>query len=92
MPMQASEVLAYLEDLAEKLGVEVIYAKLAGEDFPVKSGLCRVRGIPKIFLDRSESLEKRIEVLAKALSTFDTEGIYVRPHIRSILDRARESS
>jgi hypothetical protein len=92
MPMQASEILAYLEDLAEKLGVEVIYAKLAGEDFPVKSGLCRVRGLPKIFLDRSESLEKRIEVLAKALSTFDTEGIYLRPHIRGILEQARRSS
>ena len=92
MPMQTSEILAYLEDLAEKLGVEVIYAKLAGEDFPVKSGLCRVRGLPKIFLDRSESLEKRIEILAKALSTFDTEGIYLRPHIRGILEQARRSS
>jgi hypothetical protein len=92
MPMQTSEILSYLEDLAEKLGVEVIYAKLAGDDFPVKSGLCRVRGLPKIFLDRSETLEKRIEVLAKALSTFDTEGIYLRPHIRGILEQARRSS
>ena len=90
--MHASEILTHLEDLAEELGVEVIYARLTSEDFPVKSGLCRVRGVPKIFLDRSEPLEKRIDVLTKALSTFDTEGIYVRPHIRSILEEARKSS
>jgi hypothetical protein len=40
--MQEKEVLEYLEDLAEKLGIEVIYGKLGEEDYPLKGGLCKV--------------------------------------------------
>ena len=83
--------MTYLEDLAQELGVEIVYDKLATEDFSVKSGLCRVKDSHKIFLDRSEAPESRINILAKALSAFNTENIYLRPHIRDILEKARKS-
>ena len=90
--MHARKVLEYLEDLAERLGVEIVHEKLEWDDFRVKGGLCRVRGTYKIFLDRSESIEGQIEVLARALSTFNTDAVYLLPHIRSLLERARRLS
>jgi hypothetical protein len=90
--MHTRQVLEYLEDLAETLGVEIVYEKLGQDDFHARGGLCKIKGTYKIFVDRSESIEAQIEILAKALSSFDTEDIYILPHIRDILERAERSS
>ena len=82
--------MEYLEDLALKLGVEVVYEKLENTDFLATGGLCKVKGKYKIFIDRSETTERRTEILAGALSSFDREGIYILPYIREILEKARE--
>jgi hypothetical protein len=66
--MQAREILDYLEDLADAFGVEIVHEKLGQEDFRVRGGLCKVKGAYKVFLDRSETIEGQISVLAKALS------------------------
>ena len=90
--MDLQKALEYLEDLAERLGVEIIYENLGREDFPVKGGLCMVKGAHKIFVDPCEPVETRIEILARALSSFDTEEIYLRPFVREILEKAQRSS
>ena len=87
--MQASQVLEYLEDLAERLGVEIVYQKLGEEDFSVRGGLCKVNGTFKIFIDRSKSLEDQINIVAQGLSSFDTEEVYLFPYIRDVLEKAR---
>jgi len=88
--MEYGKVLEYLEDLALKLGVEVVYERLENKDFLATGGLCRVKGAYKIFIDRSETIERRIKILARALSSFDREGVYILPYIREILEKARE--
>ena len=90
--MQSSQVLEYLEELAERLGVEIVYQKLGEEEFSVKGGLCKINGTFKIFLDRSKSLEDQINIVAQGLSTFDTEEVYLFPYIRSVLEKARRQS
>jgi hypothetical protein len=90
--MDSRKILEYLEELALKLGVEIVYEKLEGEDFPVGGGLCKVKGVYKIFMDRSEPLEGQIKILAHALSSFDTEEVYILPFIREILDKAQSTS
>jgi hypothetical protein len=90
--MQERKILEYLEDLAEKLGVEIVYGKLAEEDFRARGGLCKVKGVHKIFLDRSSTVGDRIETLARALSSFDMEEVYILPYIREILHKAQRSS
>ena len=82
--------MEYLEDLALKLGVEVVYEKLENKDFLATGGLCKVKGKYKIFIDRSETIERRTEILARALSSFDRENVYILPYIREILQKARE--
>lgn len=87
--MQSRQVLEYLEDLAERLGVEIIYQKLGEEEFTVRGGLCRVNGTFKVFIDRSKPTEEQIKILAQGLSSFDTEQVYLFPYIREILNKAR---
>lgn len=87
--MKSGQVLEYLEDLAERLGVEIVYQKLGEDEFSVKGGLCKVNGIFKIFIDRSKSLEDQIHTVAQGLSSFDTDEIYLFPYIRDVLEKAR---
>ena len=87
--MQSRQVLEYLEDLAERLGVEIIYQKLEEEEFTVRGGLCRVNGAFKVFIDRSKPMDEQIKILAQGLSSFDTEEVYLFPYIRKMLDKAR---
>jgi hypothetical protein len=87
--MQAREVLAHLEDLAERLGVEIVYQRLGEEEFAVRGGLCKVNGAFKIFIDQSKLVEDQIKTLAQGLSSFDTEEVYLFPYIREILEQAR---
>ena len=89
--MESRKVLEYLEDLAERLDVQIVYEKLREEDFSVKGGLCKVKGVYKMFMDPSEPMERRIEILARALSCFDTKEVYVLPFIREILEKAQDT-
>ena len=87
--MRSSQVLEHLEELAEKLGVEIVYQKLGEDEFSVRGGLCKVNGAFKVFVDRSKSVDDQIKIVARGLSSFDTEGLYLFPYIREILDNAR---
>ena len=90
--MQSNQILEYLEDLAERLGVEIVYQKLGEEEFSVKGGLCKVNGTFKIFIDRSRSVEDQINIVAEGLSSFNTEEVYLFPYIRDILEKARRQA
>ena len=89
MSMEPRKVLEYLEDLALKLDIEVVYANLETRDPFTRGGLCRTKGKYKIFIDRSEKLQGRIKILARALSVFDKEEVYILPFIREILEKAK---
>lgn len=90
--MHSKQVLEHLEDLAERLGVEVVYQKLEEEDFSVKGGLCKVNGTFKIFVDRSKTIDDQISIVARGLSFFNTDELYLFPYIREILDKVRMHS
>lgn len=83
--------MEYLEGLAFKFGVEIVYEKMGEEEFSVGGGLCKVKGTYKIFMDRSEPIDGQIKILARALSSFDTENVYLLPFIREILDKAQST-
>jgi hypothetical protein len=89
--MEPRKVLQDLEDLADRLGVEIVYEKLREEEFSVKGGLCKVKGAYKIFMDRSDPTERRIEILARALACFDTQQVYLLPFIREILEKVQKT-
>ncbi|MEA3357970.1 MAG: hypothetical protein U9R17_00930 [Thermodesulfobacteriota bacterium] len=88
--MEPWNVLENLKDLADKLNVEIIYENMGWDELPITGGLCKVKGKYKVFVDQSQSIEKQIEILAKAFAFFNTEDVYMLPVVRQILEKAMD--
>ena len=88
--MEEKRLLQELEEIAEKLSIEVQYDNLLGMDFNVKGGLCKLRGKNVIILDRRTPPRERIDLLARALRQFDLSSVFIRPYIRSIIGEGSE--
>ena len=86
--MEPWNVLENLKDLADKLNVEIIYENMGWDELSITGGLCKVKGKYKVYVDQSQSVEKQIEILVKALAAFNINGIYMLPFIREILEKA----
>lgn len=82
--MNVEQQLAELEKLAEALGVKVSYEPMAGL-VQGKGGLCKVRGEYRIIIDRRLRSRDRIQIIAGALGTFDTDAHFVPPQVRELL-------
>lgn len=83
--MEAQHLFEELVRVAEKLGVEVrveLFETPASEG----GGLCILRGEHLVLLDARAPLEKQTLALAQALSTFETEIIYMAPEARAFLE------
>jgi hypothetical protein len=83
--------LAELEALAARLGVTVRIEEIGDELVSGGTGLCRVRGRPVVFIDVAQSVAARTRALARALSSFDLDGVFVRPALRRLIELSRTS-
>jgi len=84
-----SRLLAELQALALRLGVDVRTEPLEIGLAETRGGLCRVRGRPLVLMDISLPLADRIDVMAAALSTFDLDVIHVSPVVRARIEACR---
>ncbi len=84
--MKVAEQLRELERVAEELGVRVSYEPMAGV-VSGAGGLCRVRGEYRIIIDRRLRTPERVNLLADALSRFDSRRIEMPPAVQKLLDR-----
>ncbi|MGQ9733421.1 MAG: hypothetical protein ACUVX8_19365 [Candidatus Zipacnadales bacterium] len=73
-----------LEQLASRLQVNVRYEPSAG-----KAGYCVLNGERTIFIDPRMTLQNRAAALARLLSPFDCEGIFLPPTVRNLLEAYR---
>ncbi len=80
--LQDEQVIKALEEVAERLSVSVHYEEMKAFEFRVQDGSCRLKGKPRIFIDRKRPLKEKITVLARELSKFDLETVYVPPLLR----------
>ena len=85
--MQPRELSAALEALAARLGIRVRYETIDQTLSQERSsgGLCRLRGQPMILLDESLGPRERVAVLARALASFDLDGVYLPPLVRATI-------
>lgn len=86
--MDAQNALTELEQLCEKLDVEVQYDRFTG-DGARSGGICRVKGKWRVILERRSADSEKVSVLARCLARFDTDGHFVSPAVRRLLDRHR---
>ncbi|MEW5736631.1 MAG: hypothetical protein AB1921_17435 [Thermodesulfobacteriota bacterium] len=77
--------------VAERLGIRVVQRVLKSRPIRVQSGLCTVRGEPRLIVDKNLSDQEKVEVAAEALSGFNLEEIYLVPHLRELLQRYRKT-
>ena len=82
--MDSGEIVDYLAELAEKLGLEVRWEGLIGD-----GGICELRGKRYLFVDRSNDLATQLEVMADALCDEAIDDVYILPEVRDLLERAR---
>jgi len=80
--------LRNLEELAEKLGVDVRYDLLDS-----KGGFCRYRGggsFKSLFVvNKTLPLSEKIRILASELALHPLDDIYTLPAVREVIDSYR---
>ena len=83
--MTPLEIYGELTHLLDQLGVEVSEESF-DEESDSKGGLCTVKGVTTLILNKRCSVEEKNRVILKALKAFDLEGFYVRPYLRDMLE------
>lgn len=83
--MKPQDVLSALEGAARGLGIKVSYEALAVS--VGIGGLCRVRGEPRIIIDKRAATADRIAAVAGALAGFDLAGIALPAPARTAIAR-----
>ena len=79
--MEDEELLRKLEALARALDIDVRYEETEG-----RSGSAVLRGRKVALVDAGLSVRGRVEALAAILAREDTEGVYLPPVVRGLLD------
>ena len=81
--MKPEVILELLEAAAEQLGIRVSYEPL--QTSVVHGGLCRVKGVYRIIVDKRATSEERVTTLATAIATFDVSELELSQKIREVL-------
>lgn len=92
--MERAGLWSLLRAAAEQLGLEVRLDALdGGEQYQVRSGVCRLGPRMVAFIDKRADENGRCRQLGRALLGLDLEGVYLRPAVRQFLEelaRAKE--
>ena len=86
--MDNRTLLNQLEELAGKLGIEIRYGNIPGEDSHHTGGLCRVRGKYMLIIHSRLTVEEKIGVIVKSLKGFEMDNVYLIPVLRELLDKS----
>ena len=83
---EETNLLSALEQAARAISVDVRYDKLASGDIKATSGACKIRGVETIIIDRRLSTRERIAALARELSRFDLDQVFLPPAARKLVE------
>jgi hypothetical protein len=87
--MKPDVMLGILEGAAEQLAIKVSYEPL--QSSVGNGGLCRVKGVYRVIIDKRATSEERVTTLATALAGFDTSSLTLPKSARELL-RLHEGS
>ncbi|NWF55326.1 MAG: hypothetical protein HXY45_11095 [Syntrophaceae bacterium] len=80
-----SLLLQNLEGLAARLGIEVRYENLADDEVTIHSGGCKLPDRHLILIDRRQPPARCARILARELSRYDLENLYLLPRVREFI-------
>jgi hypothetical protein len=79
-------LLNQLEELAQRLTIEIRYVTIRKGDFLATGGLCRITDKYIIVVNKKSSIQDKIQILARAIKRFDLSDVYLRPALREFLE------
>ncbi|RJS77017.1 hypothetical protein CW713_10740 [Methanophagales archaeon] len=85
--MNQKELLVQLEQLAEKLGIEIRYERIKNPANITKGGLCKLKGRYIIIIDSNASASERVDLISSILKRFNLKDIYILPALRRLLEK-----
>ena len=88
--MDDGVLLNQLEELAGKLGIEIHYGNIAGDESQRTGGLCKVKGQYVLIMHSRLTVKEKIGVISETLKGFETGDVYVIPVIRELWDKSGE--
>src|SRR3954470_23772063 len=86
--MKPEQMTEALEQAATQLGVQVRYDTMTG-DAAGGGGLCKVKGIWCVIMDRKTPPAERAAMLIEALVGFDTDSVFLPPQLREAIAAKR---
>ena len=86
--MKPEQMTETLEQAAAQLGVQVRYDTMTG-DAAGGGGLCKVKGVWCVIMDRKTPPTERAAMLIDALAGFDTDAVFLPPQVRDALAAKR---
>jgi len=87
--MDEGAIIDYLEELAERLGIQIRYEAIKQEEDSanVVGGLCLLKGTYVLIINSKATVKDRIKTLTIAVKHFNLDQIYIRPVLRELLDK-----
>ncbi len=79
---ELKQMLAELEEVADKLGFKVRYEKGNFE-----GGYCILKESRLLVVNSRNEIERRIIILAKSLKEIGIDSIFVKPNVREIIEK-----
>jgi len=76
------QILKALEEVAERLSVQVHYEDMKAFEFRIQDGCCKLKGEAHIYIDRKHTAREKIQILSGELRRFDLDAIYIPPLLR----------
>ena len=85
--MKPEAMLELLENAAEQLNVKVTYEPLqmAGTTSSLRGGLCKVKGVYRVIVDKRATDEERVATLAAALGKFEIGELKLSAAVREVI-------
>ncbi len=90
--LSETSLLQHLETLALQLNIEVRYESLSDEEIAIHSGGCKLSGRSLILIDLHLPFMERARILARELSRYDLESLYVLPLVREFILKQKSAS
>lgn len=79
---ELKQMLAELEEVAEKLGYKIRYEKGNFE-----GGYCVLKESRLLVVNSRNEIERRIIIVSKSLKEIGIDGVFIKPNVREIIEK-----
>jgi len=83
-------LLNQLEELAQRLTIDIRYVTIRQGDFLATGGFCRINDTYIVVMNKKSTVQDKIQTLVRAIKRFDLSKVYLRPALREFFEMLPE--